>query len=147
MNTAELLSLSTVGNVKKLANDVVLLVPDNLQNTSAVLEDITSKVDVATVESKTGTAIQSVIADDSIVEVTKIEGSTLITKPNASADISPDNVATITNAKNFDVVVTGKNILPMFNNQTSNGITITVANDGTVTLNGTASATDRKRVV
>lgn len=93
----------------------------------------------------TGTSIQSAIADDGLVEIVKIEGATTVTKSNPDLDISPDNVATITNAKNFDVVAIGKNLLPnLYNYNTKTGtytasganISYTKNQDGSIIISG-----------
>ena len=73
------------------------------------LEDIEYGSDTAIVDTKTGTSIQSTVADDYIAEL-KIEGATTVTKANPDLDISPDNVATIVSASNFEVVACGKNL-------------------------------------
>jgi hypothetical protein len=87
--------------------------------------NITNKVDLAIVDTKTGVSIQSAVSDDLIggVELTKIEGATLIAKPNESADISPDNVAVITFSSNFDLVACAKNILSGMRSGTYNPTT------------------------
>jgi hypothetical protein len=84
--------------------------------------NIANKVDLAIVDSKTGTSVQSTVADDLVggVELTKIEGAVTVTKPNEAADISPDNVASITFPSNFDVVASGSN---MFDGQLEQGST------------------------
>jgi hypothetical protein len=66
------------------------------------LEDIEYGSDTAIVDIKTGTSIQSTVADDYIAEL-KIEGATTVTKANPAFDISPDNVATIVSTINFNV--------------------------------------------
>lgn len=91
----------------------------------------------------TGESLHTDVADDALVEITKIEGNTLVTPTNPLLDISPDNVATITSAKDFDIVACGKNLFPYpYQSQTCtlNGITYTVNNDRSITINGTATA-------
>ncbi len=103
-------------------------------------EDIEADVDLATVDAKTGTFVQSTVADDCIAEL-KIEGATMVTKANPELDISPDNVAVITSAKDFEVGASGKNLLPNFaSNKVTNGITFTVNPDKSITIKGTAVA-------
>ena len=73
-----------------------------------IANDIVPKIDLATIDTQTGTSVQSQKADDCFAEL-KIEGNTLITKLNPDLEISPDNIATIKNAMDFDVLAIGKN--------------------------------------
>ena len=56
---------------------------------------------------------------------------------------SPEYPSPITSAGDaaFDIVTCNNNLLPKFSNRTVNGLTMAVAEDGTITLNGTATAT------
>jgi hypothetical protein len=52
----------------------------------AQLNEVSSKIDLAVIDTKTGTFIQSTVADDYIVELTRIEGSTVINKTYLTFD-------------------------------------------------------------
>ena len=116
---------------------------DTLQNRlDANDEDFNSKVDFAIVDSKTGESIQTTVADDFKVDITTIEGATTVTPTNPDLDISPDNVATITSAKDFDVVACGKNLIPYpyyHTTMSHDGISYTDNGDGSVNAVGTAT--------
>lgn len=51
-----------------------------------------------------------------------------------------ENICQITGWTGAKVTRTGKNLLPKFSNRTDNGVTVTVNDDGSVTLSGTATA-------
>jgi hypothetical protein len=100
------------------------------------LEDIEKDIDTATVDTKTGTSIQSTVADDYVAEITKIEGAYIATKPNESADVSPGNVAIITFPNNFVITST--------NSDSSKSNTYTVANEIRKLPNGVYDTIEKK---
>jgi len=53
---------------------------------------------------------------------------------------SVDYPSVIESLQNFNIIATGKNILPRFSNNFINGVTLNVLEDGTIILNGTASS-------
>jgi hypothetical protein len=58
-------------------------------------------------------------------------------------DPSPDNVRPISGWTRAKVTRTGKNLLiPLEKSTTASGVTCTISNDGSITLNGTATATN-----
>lgn len=99
------------GELSKVSNSDYIGIVKMANSIELIQCPIESKTDLATIDTQTGTAIQSQYADDSIVELT-IEGATQITKANPSLEISPDNVAVITSVGDapFDVVSCGKNL-------------------------------------
>jgi len=72
------------------------------------LSDVVSKVDLVTIEMQSGLYVHSKVTDDCFAEL-KIAGATSITPANPDLEISPDNIATIKNAVDFDVLTIGKN--------------------------------------
>lgn len=59
---------------------------------------------------------------------------------SGSGDPSPSNIRTISGWTGAKLTRCGKNLLPYFTAETKNGLTLSVASDGTITLNGTPSA-------
>lgn len=57
-----------------------------------------------------------------------------------SGDPSPSNIRPISGWTGAKLTRCGKNLLPYFIAETKNGVTLSVASDGTITLNGTPSA-------
>lgn len=76
-----------------------------------LLDELNNKVDLAVIDTQSGSFVQSTIADDCVAEVT-IEGKTVITVADPNRDISPDNPATIVSVGDspFDVAATGDNL-------------------------------------
>ena len=66
----------------------------------------------------------------------------LVPVQSGSGDPSPDNVRPISGHTEVDLYNVGKNrLIPNLVSETKNGVTLTVHNDGTITLNGLATAT------
>ena len=57
----------------------------------------------------------------------------------SQGDPSPENVCPISGWTGMNVSRRGKNFFPPLSSETRNGVTIAVADDGTITINGTAS--------
>lgn len=75
-------------------------------------------------------------------EETDLSSLVLKGRTVVSGTPSPDAPVTITGVKPQTVAVTGKNLIPpKAASETTNGVTCTVNNDGSLTLNGTATAT------
>lgn len=78
------------------------------------LKDVKEKVEVKAqytdLDSQTGTFIHTEKSEDSVAEIVKIEGKTVVTPANPDEDISPDNVAEIKSAGPCDVVSCNKNL-------------------------------------
>jgi hypothetical protein len=118
------------------------LVPENLQNISSELTIISNQIDLSTIDIQTGTYVQSKVSDDSVVEL-KIEGATQIIKTNPDLDISPSNIAVITNAKNFDLFSCGQNILDMINFTSHPERIKGVFTNGIITLDNSTNTSKR----
>jgi hypothetical protein len=108
------------------ANEKGLLADQKAQQAQSIIDSATPIIntnlqatyaDKATAQS--GQSIQCLVADDGLIEITKIEGATY------------QNVTTV-----------GKNLLPKTTKttQTISGITFTPNADGSITINGTATA-------
>lgn len=87
-------------------------------------------------------------ADDSAVNITdaaagaEFNALKALGKTTVTGTPSPDNPATITGVNPTKITACGNNIFnPAVGSVTVNGVTITVAADGTITLDGTATAT------
>lgn len=88
-----------------------------------------------------GTFITSPTSDNALAEITKIEGETQVIPADPMQDISPDNVAELRYAEDFEVVSCGKNLLRSeAKSSTHSGIIYTVNSDGSITANGTSTA-------
>jgi hypothetical protein len=96
------MSLAQVAMAK--ANEAKQVVQESFSiiesNYVTELGTISSQIDLAVVDTKIGTSVQSTIADDYIVEITKIEGATT----SSVANPTPDNPSIITSASNFNIV-------------------------------------------
>lgn len=95
---------------------------------------------IDTIETFTGSTITYTDSPKSKVVISEIEGETTETRQNLNEDVSPDNLRTFTDSKNFVIKSIGKNLLPKFESLTKSGVTMEVSSDGTITLNGTATA-------
>lgn len=82
----------------------------------------------------------------------ELTGLTVLTDPvqSGTGDPSPENVRPISGWTGLSVSVANKNLAPNYAGQsasTGNGITYTYNNDGSVTINGTATANAYSRAV
>jgi hypothetical protein len=107
--------------------------------------DMTIYSDKSTNQS--GTSIHTETADDGLFEITKIEGATTVTPADPTKDISPDNVAVITNGGNCKAIGCGKNLAnTILNTFSINGLTFTLNSDKSITINGTSTITGSYRI-
>src|SRR5690606_14951875 len=122
---------------KSTVEDIEVYYAPRLTTVENTLGEITPKVDLATIDVQTGLSVQSQKSDDCIAEL-KIEGATTIIPADPELEISPNNVATIANAKEFNIVACGKNLLPNNGKITSEaaGVTYIKNPDNSITANG-----------
>ena len=115
-------------------------IKEDIEQLESDVDDLQLKVDLAVIDTQSGSFVQSTVADDCVAEVT-IEGKTVVTPADPLQDISPDNPAIIESVGDepFDVVATGKNLFDK--SKRSIGYYIVSAN-GTLSSSSTSDVSD-----
>jgi hypothetical protein len=117
-------------------------IPEDYTEVDAMAEEAVRTKSNAIVCEASG---ESIVLKDSSND--HIRGLKLFGKSIQDGTPTPDNPVEITSVDNASVIISGKNLLPnTANTQTKNGVTFTINKDGSVTLNGTASAATDLRI-